>query len=540
MSGIMPESTHRYDEEFTYSFTKDDEAAMATLYEQILDSIASIGDHDGKPYQENSELYQKEAEFEERFMKYYNAYGALSTQVELAYLQYYIDTSDSSSQQYLYASNLLSEVKQKYISLFRLIYDSNYREYFYYGWSEEKIQSVLEKSDNASDELTELNKTINETITAYYALENPSTDPKVLDHYETAVSAYNQIAKLQGYDNYLSYVYKNDFGREYTYQDAHTVADYIKKYISPSLTNLIGKYWVARSALTTQELQTLNTIINGSFFENTYANQTVNSFLDEISGFGEIDFANIFEDVMKDGNYFLGNYGAAYTSSISTVSVPYLYFGEGYRSPSTVVHEFGHYNFDYRNGPTSASYDLYETHSQGLEMLYFNYMNSYLQTAVSKRVADTFTAYQLASAAQSAVRCMTVNMFEEAVYTNTYTGTYSEQIMADGKISKDEYDLLYNGICSDYNLSNSTYWRYTTLENPGYYVSYAVSGLVSMQLYTKAENSSLSAATQSYVKLMDFYDENPDYTYAEVLTYAGLHSYTDEALYIELSDLFNK
>ena len=132
---------------------------------------------------------------------------------------------------------------------------------------------------------------------------------------------------------------------------------------------------------------------------------------------------------------------------------------------------------------------------------------------------------------------MTIDAFEQAIYLNKYEGTGAEEIMADGKITYDEYDALYAGICTDYGAKSSLdgYWRNgMTITSPCYYVSYSVSSIAVLQLYAMANEQSFDAAKDAYLKLFTYVDENAEMTMEEILEYAGLLSFKDEALYAKL------
>jgi hypothetical protein len=191
----------------------------------------------------------------------------------------------------------------------------------------------------------------------------------------------------------------------------------------------------------------------------------------------------------------------------------------------------------YNKGDTDTSLDLLETHSQGLAMIYL----SYLMKQLPANVAYITKLYKLYINEVTLLCNMAVNMFEEAVYTGEYSGTNSEQIMSDGKITSDEYDLLYKGILIDFGIedySNNYFWRYITINQPCYYVSYSISLLSSLQLYMKAQDSSIEDAVISHNKLINYTDDNPDYTYSQVLEYAGLTDFKDEQLFVKLQKLF--
>jgi regulation of enolase protein 1 (concanavalin A-like superfamily) len=55
-----------------------------------------------------------------------------------------------------------------------------------------------------------------------------------------------------------------------------------------------------------------------------------------------------------------------------------------------------------------------------------------------------------------------------------------------------------------------------------------------------AENVSLAAAVQSHSKLITYTAEHIDYQYKQVLEYAGLLSYMDEQVYIDINKLLTK
>ena len=189
----------------------------------------------------------------------------------------------------------------------------------------------------------------------------------------------------------------------------------------------------------------------------------------------------------------------------------------------------------------SQSYDLLEMHSQGNELLYLCYLKN---NANFPEVAHTLIeTYSLVNLLYAVMAGMTIDTFEQAVYLNAYEGTNADVIMADGKITYDEYDLLYTGICTDYGVAEQIdgYWRGgMTVKSACYYVSYSVSALSVLQLYEMANNDGFDVAKDAYLKLFTYVDEDPGMTMAEVLDYAGMLSYTDEKLYSTLNEYFLK
>ena len=84
------------------------------------------------------------------------------------------------------------------------------------------------------------------------------------------------------------------------------------------------------------------------------------------------------------------------------------------------------------------------------------------------------------------------------------------------------------------------YWRYVTISAPCYYVSYSISALSVLQLYADVEERGFEATKESYLKLFTYTDENIEMTTEEVLEYAGLHSFTEEELYVSIGEMFAK
>ena len=195
----------------------------------------------------------------------------------------------------------------------------------------------------------------------------------------------------------------------------------------------------------------------------------------------------------------------------------------------------------FADGEYSQSYDLLEMHSQGNELLYLCYLES--NSDYSEIAHTMIKTYSLVNMLYSSMAGFTVDSFEQAVYLDTYEGTNADTIMADGTITSDEYDLLYSGICEDYGVADALdgYWEYgMTITSPCYYVSYSVSAISVLQLYEVAHSQGFDVAKDQYLKLFTYVDENPEMGMEEILNYAGMLSFKNEQLYINLNNFFTK
>jgi hypothetical protein len=555
----MPTNANTYADYLKYEFSDEDKEDIADVITSLNKTIEEVGEYtDADVYVEGSEMYYTNEAFYENFYTLYASVYYVVYQNYCGELQYNVDTTvEDAKNNYQQISDYYTQLIQDYYSLFKSVYNSKLRNYFFYDWTEEEIANILSYTEAYDDELTALNNRNTEILLDYNT--NYSNSSKIYTDnftslYAEFVENNNKIAQKKGFDNYLDYAYSEVYSRDYTYKDVHTIAEYYKKYLAPLLSQVVNSYYTSSNGLTDAETTLFDEINNSSFFSDITANSITNEFLDAISLYGTINYAQLFEDMINNGNYLLGNYASAYTVYLDmkyfnaeNKGFPVTYYGTGYQDPSTIVHEFGHYtNNYYRNNDNnmnktiSQSYDLLETHSHGMEYMYL----SYLKNVVSENVYNATKYYKLANSALEILLYMAVNMFEEAVYTNEYSGTYYLKIMNDGKITSDEYSLLFAGIMCDFGLqdyvysSNAYYWRRVVIPQPCYYVSYSFSTLAGLEFYLKAEEEGLSAAVESHNKIINYVDEHSEYTYSQVLEYANLLSIEDEQLYVKLNKMF--
>lgn len=550
ISCLWGEPNNKHKEALTFNFTKEDEALIDAKYNEVLAKVEAAAKYDASlhAYAETGALADEYAAVDALHTELYDLIMNALSQKQLAEIAYYCNMASTELEEtYSYMMDYQTAVIAKFYTLSRPFFDSCYREFYYYGMSDEEINAFLFDSDAISNpEYTALKERNNAIEVEVLALENSKTGDELPILYAEFVENNNKMAKLMGYDNYLEYAYENVYGRDYTYEDTAKLAEYVKKHISP-IFNAVYKRWDTLS-YTQEDLVGYNNQVKESFFENLEGNTLVNDYIDLFAFTSNpdknISFSDEFNKLMSDGNMFRGSYQGAFVTTIASVNLPIAYFGAGYDSASTIIHEFGHfmneiYSADVaeENDEFSQSYDLLEMHSQGNELLYLCYLEEHSNLGeVTRALVET---YSLVNMFYSAMAGMTIDSFEQAIYLNSYSGTNAETIMADGKITYDEYDLLYTSICTDYGVADSIdgYWRYgMTVTSPCYYVSYSVSAISVLQLYEMAHTDGFEKAKESYLKLFTYVDEKPEMTTEEIFAYAGLISFKDEALYKTLYD----
>ena len=549
------EPNNKHKEALTFNFTKEDEAAIDAKYDEVLALVNAAAKYNASKhkYAEEGELADQYRAVDEIHTELYELILNAISQRQLAEIDYYCDMKNTElEERYSYMKDYQTAVVAKFYTLSRPFYDSCYREFYYYGMTEEEIKAFLFDSDTISNpEYTALKDRNNAIETEVLALSNPTSGDELPILYAEFVDNNNKMAKLMGYDNYLEYAYENVYGRDYTYEDVAELSAYVKTYLSP-VFNAIYEKWSTLTGFSQEELDKYYDQVRTPFFETLEGNTTVNDYIDLLAFTSNPDknitFSDEFNKLMGDGNMFRGEYDGAFVTSIQSVDIPIAYFGKGYDNCFTIVHEFGHYmNEVYTLGIAdeddefSQSYDLLEMHSQGNELLYLCYLKK--NANLPEMTHNIVETYSLVNMLYAVMAGMTIDAFEQALYLGAYEGTNADSIMADGKITYDEYDLLYKSVCIDFGVEEamSGYWRGgMTVQSPCYYVSYSVSAIAVLQLYEMANTDGFDVAKDAYLKLFTYVDEDSEMTMAEVLDYAGMLSYEDEQLYINLKNYLGK
>ena len=539
-AGYYEETEGKYAEVLVFKYTDEDKADLFAKFEAFEAELETLDAYNSElhGFAEEGALADAFAAFDAKHTEIYDSMLYAMAQTQIAEIVYYCDMKNAEAKAaYNEMNEYYIEVVGKFYALSKPLYDSMYREFFFQGMSEDEIKNYLADSAAYSDEgYMELQNKNDQIESDFYELSPGSSS--VVELYAQFVENNKAIADHFGYDNYLDYAYSVVYDRDYSYDEVEVIYAYVKEYISPLFAKLVGEANSIKD--TTNEYKNVG---KESFFENAIGNVALNDYIDllvfDTNPDKVISFSDEFNNLIGDGNLFRGSYAGAFVTYISPLELPIAYFGPGYSNTFTVAHEFGHYmNEIYNRSEFSQSYDLLEMHSQGNEMLYLAFLKNQLAAS-----GHAYTeANQLADLFQIILLGTSIDMFERAVYTDTYSGTNADVIMADGVIEASEYDTLYAGICTDLGLGSIyqissllSYWKQVTIPAPCYYISYAISALSIAQLYPMAIDD-FDAAADAYLKLFTYTDTyvGEDYeemTTAEILKYAGLYSFTDEKLY---------
>lgn len=435
----------------------------------------------------------------------------------------YAAGDDSAYDRYLKFQSIVQEVSKWQENLYDDMYNSDYRDSFFNGYSEEEIKELINNSK--PDRYYEIEEAQEALIKEYNDLARDEIQTKASDIYLALVNNYKEEATLLGYDSYMDYAYKNIYEREYTPSEVLTFTTYVKDYIVPMMLEIKPLAKDAANALTEAEKEKYNTFKTASF---SLMKDTFNSY------------ATFIGDSFKENaNYILNNgyirYGSsnanidgAFTAYLyaSSLDEPIIYFGPSYQDIMTFIHEFGHYNNFKVNKATNLSYDLAETHSQGNELLFLAWLDKNDTTHIySNNLMRAIHLSEVYEALTTVVLATMVNEFEYRVYTSTeeLTSASFDTYYREAGDALGGYDEIMECLYQENNGKQIDYWKLVTIENPAYYISYAMSKIPSLEIYSIAKED-LAKGRNSYKKTYTL-DNNLKLTnFLGVLESAGLYS----------------
>lgn len=470
----------------------------------------------------------------------------------LADIQYSADLASSYwAEESLYCSDLWSETANSLSAACRYALESPLGESFAQHIGPEAAAD-LAGYESLSDREAELYTMEAELINEYYATANTAYDNAVYtylgrewtydmitgyrgdalyyDDYEGYLEVYYgldkqvndllgplfmellairaETAELLGYDSFADYAYEASYGRDFTTGDAQALCDAVKPLARDYYDELYySDVWYAYGDVT-------------PVMEEDALLDTLGS---TISLFGP-ELEEVFTYMTENHLYLLSDspdsQAGAYTTELNYYRSPFIYLsleGDCYDF-STLTHEFGHFADSYYtpipNILTSVgSFDLFEIHSTGLEVLYTEYYD------------------QVFSRGVGIARFITLGGQIENIIDGCMMDEFQRRVYAEPDMTLEEINHLYAEVCAEYGVDQPMDVDYTwvdishNFDSPLYYLSYAVSSLASLQLWDMAQED-MTAAVESYLSILgqSAYDDG----YMQVLENAGLRLFTED------------
>ena len=452
----------------------------------------------------------------------------LQSQLSVATVLHYCDLEDTdASDLYLSCTKTVTQANDEYIKMCRRVYgsDSPAKDVFFEDWTELDMELLMAYTDEVMD-LIQRNSEIE---VEYQQLKDES------DMYEAMVPLYiemvqnkNRIAQIYGYDNYYEYAYQVEYTRDYDPEQVDLMRTYVSEYIPDAFDHVSQQLTDDIENLSTKEYMAFVDLLLGSYegenegyiigYLETLPEQARDDMLDMFNG-------NII--ITSDRNALEG----AFTTTVGTDS-QVCFFGPGYNNTMTMIHEVGHYYGGCYQYLDDLPLDLAETQSQGNEWLFLNYMEG----EVSEDVYHSLVDYKFTNDLAMIMICMIVDEFEEQVYTHPDIGN----------LTSDDLDAIMEDVCLNYGgidyLSSNVadiqqYWRMVVVQQPVYYISYAVSAIASIDLYIVAGDE-YAAAVDIYQTLIE--NADPEAGFLSNITAAGLSSPFDKEFYQKLDKLVER
>ncbi len=553
------ESERIYDDDFVYDFDDVKKAEIDDRYDQIVEALEAIDRYDETlhGYVKDSERYVANRKFEELYNAFYADVEYVIEQYQYAYVFYCVDESDENTETYEFISKYYTDKVSDFYTLYRLIYETEYREYFFSeedGWTPEDIQKALLLSDSyGNEEYKQINDRIDEIEIEFRDLSSPAKGDAVPELYEEFVQLNNQIAALAGYDNYIDYAYENIYNRDYTPEETAEMRKHVKEKFKTVFRKIYQSYrQISGETATygTEAYDIYSALINESVFDSAEGTELIKGYLEIMAsataGEKEIDFYHHANELFKNGNYYRGQHQGAFSYWVEAHDTSILYFGpDSYSGAFTFIHEYGHYYQNVYNHGISLSYDLEEIYSQANEIMFLAYLEDVLEDDILREIYDNVYYSTLFDSMAITMLATAVDEFEYCVYTGTSPeGEPTEYTAKD-------YDELFTSIMASYGISNvlnSSYWRYVVIEAPCYYISYAMSAIPCFEMLTVAETEGFEAAKDIYLNFFTFTDDeanvefdemgekNVKIGYIETLEYVGLGSIFDAETYTRIAD----
>lgn len=331
--------------------------------------------------------------------------------------------------------------------------------------------------------------------------------------YLELVKLRNERAKLDEYENYAEYAYEALYVRDYTLEDVEELFEEIKKRVVPAFADAQEIYY-------SMDFSALYDLPDTTAKERL---AKVRLYLDEV----DPDMTESF-DYMEEYQLYDMDPGAGKADTGFTVKLPYYNDVFIFDSPysyyydyTTAIHEFGHYNYMFHNMEDilleQNNIDLCEIHSQGLEMLYYDYEDEFLEG----EAGDLFQFIEVYQMAQNTIQAALISEFEIQVYENP-------------DMTLEDLNKLYLNLSKKYGIYYDS--RITELytwtdishifSSPCYYIGYSTSAFSSLDLLTLSEENR-HEAVEKYMELTTL----PTYApYCEAIEYVGLRDIFEKGI----------
>lgn len=346
-------------------------------------------------------------------------------------------------------------------------------------------------------------------LTALLKKKNEAAGPIFME----LVDIRTEIAMENGYESYADYAYDELYNRDFDTEEIKALYDVIQKKISPLFL----------------QASILSAAFDGS---DDTVDVSGEEILDTIKPYiGQVDpaLSEAFEYMRQYHLYDIDDSDTkmdmAFTTGMYSYGDAFIFaqpYGT-YQDYWTAIHEFGHYNATYHAAERGlfeeSTLDVAEIHSQGLEVLFYDYMD------------DMF-----GSRGESLQMSSLLNMLY-AITEGFKYDEFQQTVYGDPDMSLDEINSLaakleaeYSGLDMFGDMGDDNPYQYYwvlinhTFQSPMYYISYATSAMSALDIWGESMKNRQSAVDK-YMTLSSMGYEVP---YREALRESGLRDMLDE------------
>ncbi len=465
-------------------------------------------------------------EVEDAYYQAEDLYNFISDQQSVAFILYCCDESDEElKNRHLEATQMQSDAYNIMMEVLKAAFfsDGPQKDVLFEGWTEAELHALM----NYTQEVAQLELANEELLVQYRDLDDGDFDQGTAAIYGKLIANNNRIADIYGYENYYDYAYEVAYGRDYGGEAVEYAKKLAQAYLVDGVVDALDHFSTKFQNLSANQQMLL---IN--FMDSDYEDLTedyLQMYIDSRQSPLPEDMVYMFES----GRVIFTDHSdareGAFTTSIG--GEPFCYFGPGYQNTLTLVHELGHFTGARHVELDLLPLDLAELQSQGNEWR----MMAWMKQVLDGDTYECLLAYRAYTDMASILISFMVDEFERQIYMDPNSAGYS---LAD-------FEEVASRVCEDYGgeafLRNNVtdfqdYWKLVVLEQPVYYISYAVSDLAAISLYTVAvEDEALGDKLYTALTV----DADPTLGFLGNLELAGLQGPFDEEVYRRLAALFD-
>lgn len=347
-----------------------------------------------------------------------------------------------------------------------------------------------------------------------YQLLNKEKNSVLGEIYMELIDLRNEEAELKGYDNYAEYAYSELYIRDYDIEDAEKLFKEIKKDVVPVLTELQAQAYE-------RDFSELYGTDGAQSGEEIYG--TIGEYIGKIDPELKESLEHMLKYDMYDMDDSQGKAAVGFTTNL-------LYYGDAfifmdpylnYMDYGQAIHEFGHYNQQYHSTENvielQNNLDVCEIHSQGLEMLFYDYF----EEMFGEEIGEQFGFVEVYNMSVGIIDIALLSEFEIEAYKHP-------------EMSLEDLNKLYLNLSKKYGIRyvdgiDELYiWEDVShvFESPCYYISYMTSAFSSLDILAMSEKDR-HEAVETYMELTTLPVGVP---YCEAVRYVGMRDIFEEGV----------